>query len=316
MTNYFIRQYAKITRFSVLRYCTIIFAFLFFALSQAQQVPDNNYSPPTFIPKYVNDLGSVVVIDEAHNNFHTLTGRYAPFARVLKKDGYKIIKGTEHFSKKNLEKGKILVIANAINAANIKQWTLPTPSAFTSGEIEIVKDWVKNGGSLFLIADHMPFAGAATDLAKAFGFIIYNGFAIDQATYMRGLPDIFIRSDNTFQPTGLPGLEFVNSIATFMGNAFSIPADAVSIVNLDERFKIFLPAKAWEFDKSTVWISGKGKSQGAYMRFGKGHLVIFGEAAMFSAQISNNNKIGMNTPEGENNYLLLLSIIHWLDDTN
>jgi hypothetical protein len=51
-------------------------------------------------------------------------------------------------------------------------------SAFSPTEIEVVKNWVKDGGSLLLIADHMPFAGAVADLAKAFGFIFFNGFAI------------------------------------------------------------------------------------------------------------------------------------------
>ncbi|MGB0915797.1 MAG: hypothetical protein ACPGVI_06975, partial [Crocinitomicaceae bacterium] len=37
-------------------------------------------------------------------------------------------------------------------------------------EITFIKNWVKKGGKLVLIADHMPFAGAANDLAKAFGF--------------------------------------------------------------------------------------------------------------------------------------------------
>jgi hypothetical protein len=115
---------------------------------------------------------------------------------------------------------------------------------------------------------------------------------------------------------GLSGLERVDSIATFMGNGFLIPADAVSIVNLDERFKIFLPATAWKFEKTTEWVSGKGKSQGAYLQFGRGRVVIFGEAAMFSAQIAGGSKAGMNTPAGANNYLLLLSIIHWLDSMN
>jgi hypothetical protein len=301
---------------SNLKYYAIIFSLLFFSASDAQQVADNDYSPPAFVPKYSNGTGSVIVIDEAHNNYHTATGRYAPFAKILSSDGYKIIRGTKSFNKNDLEKAKILVIANAVNTANVRQWALPTPSAFTADEIAVVKDWVKNGGSLFLIADHMPFAGAAADLAKAFGFTIYNGFAVNPATYMLGMADIFRREDHTFQSAGLAGLAPVDSIATFLGNGFSIPAEAVSILNLDERFKIFMPAIALQFDKNTAWVPGKGKSQGACMAFGKGRIVLFGEAAMFSAQIAAGNKAGMNTSEGANNYLLLLSVIHWLDGVN
>lgn len=309
------RNFATINSSRSRKYLLILFTF-FTSFSNAQQVADSNYSPPQFVHKYPNGLGSVVMIDEAHNNFHTSQGRYSPFVKILTKDGYRIVKGTNKFTKKSLEKVKILVIANAINAANIERWTLPTPSAFTSEEITNIQEWVKNGGSLFLIADHMPFAGAATDLAKAFGFTFYNGFAINAATYMMGLPDVFKRSDFTFQSLEFPSLIPVDSIASFIGQGFSIPTGAVSILNLDERFKIFLPIAAWKFDKNTQWVSGKGKSQGAYLQFGKGRLMVFGEAAMFSAQIVDGHKVGMNTTEGANNYLLLLTIIHWLDGLN
>ena len=54
----------------------------------------------------------------------------------------------------------ILVIANAGTDAE-SSWELPTPSAFTDDEIDVVVRWVADGGALFLIADHMPAAGAA-----------------------------------------------------------------------------------------------------------------------------------------------------------
>ena len=279
-------------------------------------MPDNDYSPPSIKARYAIGSGSVIMIDEAHNNFHTSDNRYAPFASVLKSDGYKIKKGRESFSKKNLEGTKILVVANALNDANIKQWALPTPSAFSEDEIKVITDWVKNGGSLFLISDHMPFAGASAGLAKAFGFDFLNGFAINATTFKKGKPDIFKKEDGTFQPKGLKGLDNVDSIATFMGQGFTIPDDAVSIINLDERFNILLPEVAWKFDKNTNRVSGKDKSQGAYLKYGKGRVVVFGEAAMFSAQKAGNTKAGMNTPEGAQNYLLLLSLIHWLDGEN
>ena len=51
------------------------------------------------------------------------------------------------------------------------------------------------------------------------------------------------------------------------------------------------------------------------MKFGKGRVVAFGEAAMFSAQLagSEKRKMGMNNPIAAENYRLLLNIIHWLD---
>src|SRR5205823_8788819 len=56
---------------------------------------------------------------------------------------------------------KILVIANAM--AN------GSDSAFTTAECEAVREWVREGGSLLLIADHTPWGAAAESLATSFG---------------------------------------------------------------------------------------------------------------------------------------------------
>jgi hypothetical protein len=74
------------------------------------------------------------------------------------------------------------------------------------------------------------------------------------------------------------------------------------------------PKVAWEFDENTKRINIEAWRQGAAMPFGKGRIVVFGEAAMFSAQISGERRIpmGMNAPEGKKNAPLLVNIIRWL----
>ena len=81
-------------------------------------------------------------------------------------------------SKLSLDNKKILIIIGALHKTNVDNWKLPTPSAFTDREIDILENWVKDGGSLFLIADHMPWPGASEALANKFGFKFYNGFNI------------------------------------------------------------------------------------------------------------------------------------------
>jgi hypothetical protein len=49
----------------------------------AQQVPDTLFAPKITAPAYPKGKGPIVLIDEAHNNFHTSTGRYLTFARWL-----------------------------------------------------------------------------------------------------------------------------------------------------------------------------------------------------------------------------------------
>ena len=282
----------------------------------SQQVADTSFNPVISRPEYIIGKGPVVLIDEGHNNFHTAGGRYLPFARLLRADGY-VVKGSEgDFREQNLNKAGILVIANALNSLNIQNWFLPTPSAFTESEIEIVKRWVRAGGSLLLIADHMPMGGAAAGLAAAFGFEFTNGFAAD--TTASG-PAYFYRKDNTLLrcsiTDGRNSSESVNKVVTFTGQAFKTPAGTTTILRFDKRYLLMETDTAWVFNSKTRYTPIKDWSQGSYIKYGKGRLVFFGEAAMFTAQLAGPSQtpVGMNSDYAEENYKLLLNIIHWLD---
>jgi hypothetical protein len=279
----------------------------------AQQIPDVNFNYITQRPTYPKMDGPVITIDEAHFNFHTLEGRYSPFAKLLTSDGYVMKAGEEKFTKAFLEKTKILVIANAIGDTGA--WKLPTRPAFATDEVKAVEHWVTNGGRLFLIADHMPCAGATANLAEAFGFNFINGFA-----FRRGDgPEMFSRKQNNLTDNevtkGRDASEKVDSIQMFTGSAFLAPAEAVVISKLDERYVIELSAVAWEFGETNPKLSGRHFVNGAMRQYGKGRVVVFGEAAMFTAQLQGPGKIpmGMNLPSAKQNAQLLLNIIHWLD---
>lgn len=282
----------------------------------SQQVADTSYNPLLPQPEYESGKGPVIAIDEGHNNFHTVDGRYLPFARLLRQDGYNVTGYKGDLNTGNLNKIRILVIANALNRINVENWYLPTPSAFTPSEIMILKSWVERGGSLFLIADHMPMGGAAEDLAAAFGFKFTNGFAVDTSS---SGPAYFYRSDKSLIPNeitnGRSRDESVSKVVTFTGQAFRIPEDANPILLFDSRYTLLEPDTAWVFDASTRYTPINGWSQGAYMKYGKGRLVMFGEAAMFTAQLAGpaKNRMGMNSDFANENFRLLLNIIHWLD---
>ena len=55
-------------------------------------------------------------------------------------------------------------------------------------------------------------------------------------------------------------------------------------------------------------VSAAGRAQAVALPFGKGRVVVFGEAAMLSAQ---NVNFGMNYP-GTDNRQLVLNVVHWL----
>src|ERR1700733_14071587 len=101
----------------------------------AQQVPDLEYRPLLPRPAYEAGKGPRVAIDEAHHNFHTAGERYKPFAEILRRDGYRVDALRQLFAAESLRGLDVLVISNALNERNAKDWSLPHPSAFTKDEI-------------------------------------------------------------------------------------------------------------------------------------------------------------------------------------
>lgn len=281
-----------------------------------QQVPDTGYAPLIDNPAYASGKGPLVYIDEGHHNFHTRGDRYMPFARLLERDGYRTGGYTGTFESKKLKKCRILVISNALNEANVENWYKPVYPAFSPEEIEVVRQWVHNGGSLFLIADHMPMGGAAAEMASVFGFTFTDGFAIDTA---QPGPALFRRGDMTLSDNpitdGQNKSERVDSIYSFTGQAFPIAGDAMPILRFRPEYRLLLTDTAWVFDKNTKYKDITGWSQLACKKYGDGKVVASGEAAMFTAQLAGPQKFpaGMNAPYARHNYRLLLNIIHWLD---
>jgi|JI9StandDraft_2_1071091.scaffolds.fasta_scaffold08466_3 hypothetical protein len=291
-----------------------IISILFWTELKAQPIPDTTYRAPIKNAYYNNEHSSVVCIDEAHFNFHTAIGGYMPFAQVLRDDGCLIERGTELFSHDYLNHFDVMVVSNALHFDNFNRWTLPTPSAFNHEEIDEINHWVLEGGSLLLIADHMPFAGAAADLARSFGFTFYNGFAMDMKNTKTH--DEFRTADQSLNTSWISAKDsdilLPDSVATFTGQAFDCPKEAIRILTLPKNYVLKLPEVAWEFQHQTMVLDASGKSQGAILEYGKGRVAVFGEAAMFTAQMAGNSRVGMNTPFGSENYRLLLHVMHWL----
>lgn len=298
------------------KFYLLCFLFLMSVNVCAQQVADTDFKPPIANPAYKENAGPVILIDEAHNNFHTATGRYLPFAEFLRRDGYVVKASTQKFSKETLKEAKILVVSNALNEKNKEEWALPTPSAFTDEEIAAVRDWVKGGGSLLLIADHMPFAGAGEKLGAEFGIKFINGFATNQKT--KGKPDVFSIENKMLMNhpilNGRNKNEAVDSVTTFTGSAFQIEKGGSPLFVFGEDYIDLSPQVAWEFDDKTPKTDIKGWLQGATLKIGKGRIAVFGEAAMFSAQVAgpNRNQVGMNSPAAKQNPQFLLNVMHWL----
>jgi hypothetical protein len=282
----------------------------------AQQVADTVFRPPLGAPDFAGGQGPVVLIDEAHHNFHTAEGRYSPFARLVRRDGYVVRPSRSHFDAASLKPAKVLVIANALAAANETNWTVPTPSAFDAAEIRAVHEWVEDGGSLLLIADHLPFGGAAAQLAASFGVDFSNGFVLD-TSITRGLIT-FHRSGGALASNpiteGRNAAERIDSITTFTGQGFRLETAGAPLLTIPAGWVLYTPDTAWRFSSATPRKSAAGLLQGAVLRVGKGRVAVFGEAAMFSAQVSGpaRRPMGFNAPEAAQNAQFVLNVLHWL----
>jgi hypothetical protein len=282
----------------------------------AQQVADTTFRARVSAPAYPAGKGPVVMVDEGHFNFHTLGGRFAAFGRLLRDDGYRLVPHAGKLTAASLSPGGVLVIANALAEQNQEDWFLPTPSAFDSGEVAAVQAWVRQGGSLLLIADHMPFPGAAADLAAAFGVLMGNGFAMDEAaqtgelTYHRAGGLLHAHPITNGRNAG----ERVDSVHVFTGQAFRSADDVDSLIVAGPGTVLLLPEVAWQFSKRTPRLSAVRMLQGAVLRYGRGRVAVFGEAAMFTAQLAGPQRtpMGFNAPRAPQNAQFVLNVMHWL----
>jgi TolA-binding protein/predicted TPR repeat methyltransferase len=285
-------------------------------------VADPSYNPKIDKPSFPIGQGPMVAIDEGHHNHHTRTGRYAPFAKLLAADGYQVRSHRGTISARSLDGVDILVIANALHPGNIDKWELPTPSAFYGDEIDTIVNFVDGGGSLFLVADHMPFPGAAEELAARFGVRFENGFNASKDGTDALLPGSvdFRREGGGIAPhpitDGANPDERIDQVKSFTGSAFQLEhgtSGASPLLVLGPGSYLLSPNRAWDFTGHTPRKEAEGWLQGAALEFGKGRIVVFAEAAMFTAQRTTSGRIGMQTPGARDNQQLALNVLRWLN---
>ncbi|HEX8903493.1 MAG TPA: hypothetical protein VF771_01485 [Longimicrobiaceae bacterium] len=302
------------------------FALLVAATSAAaQQGPDTTWVPVVERPAYARN-GPRVGIDEAHHNFHTVSGRYRPFATLLARDGYRVSGSTQPFSRASLAAFDVLVIANARGGDDPATAAEP---AFTAEERAAAREWVRGGGSLLLIADHAPFGAATEALAREFGVEMSKGFTFDTTagrnagnpTFLRFTRENGLIGDHPiFQGRDLG--DWISTVVTFTGQSLSVPAGASPLLLLSPTAQDRAPPTAEEArdqaarrqaridsivaavragggrDTTAVlatplremgpqrMTSAAGRAQGVALAFGAGRVVVLGEAGMLSAQVS------------------------------
>ncbi len=295
-----------------------------------RQIYDRDFSTAVPQPVYTQEHPRVVV-DQAHHNFQTIDGGYHPFAELLTSDGYEVVPGTAAFESSTLAGVRVLVIANA-RGGELPQ-DVPKP-AFPANECDAVEQWVRDGGSLLLIADHTPFGSAAYDLAIRFGVQMGRGYVFDRQHSEPNSPTFLVFStDNGLlgeHPvlSGRSTSERVQRVVAFTGQSLSIPSGAVALLKLaPSAFEVVdSPARVAALVASGLRdpgdISGAqsdaGRAQSVALVFGKGRVIVTGEAALFSAQVLRFDRpgmpdlrFGMNAP-GNDDKQFVLNVLHWL----
>ena len=196
--------------------------------SYAQQLIDPDFKSVVERPAYPMN-GPTVAIDEAHSNFHTARGQYRPFADVLRSDGYKVLASTGKFMPDTLPGVDVLIIANAY---------APSGPAFTEQECDTVRDWVREGGSLLLIADHTPYGTSAENMGDRFGVTMGKGWVFDRSPLGNGFTSqlVFSRENGLLgvHPLlrGRDASENVTHVRSFSGQSLGVPQGATVLLRL------------------------------------------------------------------------------------
>jgi hypothetical protein len=310
------------------RVILVSFSLVIAACSDSLQLADPDFKPQNTTESFSPDNSPVVLVDEAHHNFLTISGRYKPFEQVLSSDGFTVKSITKSFTLKRLKNTDILVVANALDH-NRKDWPPPFGNALSDDEVTRVKQWVTNGGSLLLIADHTPFPKVVENLALAFGFEFSSGH-VERYTFRSrdGTLSKHVITDGESKSSSevyMPLLvqKFQQSVSqsnritqvkTFGGSAFKVPGEADSLLTLGKGVVSTEPVIPFKVNSSTPRKAVDGWSQGAVLEFGKGRVAVFSEGMMFSSQLDKKTgeKYGLKSVGAEQNEQFLLNVMHWL----
>ena len=304
---------------------------------------DLHYDASVTHPAYVSSHPRIL-FDAAHRNFHLPDGRYRPFAELIRNDGYRIATNDRPFGPDVLAGSDVLVVANAQGA------DAPEAAAFTEAECRAVADWVRGGGSLLLISDHAPFGGAAAPLASAFGVDMSKGVTIDpDHKDPDSLNPTFILYTREARMLGAhPILEGRNAaerierVMTFSGQSLRGPEGSTILLALgpaavdrqqptQAEIRAAVAAAREQAQRAgqaapgqvrmqlhSPPVSAAGRGQAVAFGFGRGRVVVLGEAALLSAQYVDmpplnrlHYPVGLNHP-GLDNRQFALNLMHWL----
>jgi hypothetical protein len=286
------------------------------AASAQTQAVDPAFKPVVEHPAFAKN-GPVLAIDQAHENFHTMDGRYQPFAMLARLDGYRVQASAKRFSAAALKGIDVLVIANAGESGG---------EVFTDAECDALHAWVEGGGSLLLIADHAPFGASTAKLGKRFGVDMGKGFALvptpdgGVTTSLDYTRDAGVQGGRLGAHPIMEGRnasERISLVRAYTGQSLGVPKGSTVLLKMADDAREAAGREDLDPGKIAQMPSDKGRAQGLAMAWGRGRVVVLGEAGMFSAQVVTYSdgrdpvRFGMNLP-GTDDKQFALNVLHWL----
>jgi len=294
-------------------------AALLAAPACAQQEPDSSFDTRVARPAFTKRHPRVA-IDQAHFNFHTIDGRYAPFAALIRSDGCDVTAGRDRFNAQSLKGLDILVISNALGHEDMGDTAANHP-AFTREECAALRTWIEKGGALLLIADHAPMGSAAKELGATLGVDMRCSYAIDTLQAPPDNPSTIHYLVGKGLDAGHPitrgrdSTESLHTVVSFTGQSLTGPPGSTALLrfsDLAEDLMVGLGQAGPDVPKEKR-LSARGRAQGVAFDFGKGRVVVLGEAAMMTAQVAGPRRrpMGMNVP-GSDDRQFALNVVRWL----
>ena len=300
----------------------------------SSQAADGSYEPFVAEPAFSGRARPEVLIDEAHYNVHTMGGSYAPFAQLLRRDGYWVrrlsVPHSAEALRSNTNVRRVLVIANPLGWRGALQAVLGRgrlerlvrlrPDGITRDERAAIEAWVRGGGSLLLVADHAPAGEAARALAAVFGVEMTNWWAEDYEHHdeTTGNPGFLVFS----RDNGLLGRhpiiegrgesEAIGRVMTFTGQALRPPPGSAALLTRAASAREYPFSRSREHEGR----SAGGLAQALALEHGAGRVVVLGEAAMITAQTTRLPegtalRFGMSRSDTDNRQFAL-NVMHWL----
>lgn len=297
------------------------------------------YVPAVRDPEYAPGAGPRIFYDHRHDNKKILVAGVCPaticafetFHRLIEADGYDVAATTASW----------VDLAAQLSSSDIVVSVYPRRNAYVSdAEAAAILDWVRGGGSLFVILDWQPGIGTLAarlglELAGAVAYVYptredaawcpyffqnrtpifpswlclavgpgqFIEFSVDRMHAFEGL---IARTHPITR--GRNPREEVRRVRITKGNHLRVssPQPGVSYVS-----HLTLPTLPQSGSDYTIRLNLSGWSHAMAIELGAGRIYLYGdEGSLTGSRIH-----GLSDPLSEDNVQLVLNVLHWLDGT-